>query len=191
MNAPSQPHPLNEPSSSGRTEGDGVGAPHPHGRCRFALVASIGGAVLTADIATKDWAAKVLATEPVSLLGGAVVLTEGRNPGAAFGMGTSLTPLLACVTGAAVLGVLIAARRPHPLGVAIVLGLVLGGAAGNLTDRLLRSPGPMRGHVVDWIDIGSWPTFNLADAALVTAAALGALITLRAPTKERHHPHDL
>lgn len=190
MSTPQRPSPLNEPPSSGRTADNGAGAPDPRGRRRFALVASIGGAVLAADVATKVWAASVLATEPISLLGGALILTEGRNPGAAFGMGTSLTPLLACIAAAAVIGVLVAARRPRPLGVAVILGLVLGGAAGNVTDRLFRSPGPMRGHVVDWIDIGSWPTFNLADSALVTAAALGALIALRAPTKESHHPRD-
>ncbi|GGM09352.1 hypothetical protein GCM10011594_31540 [Nakamurella endophytica] len=135
--------------------------------------------MLATDIATKTWAVQSLSTDPISLLGGALVLTERRNPGAAFGLGTSLTPLLAAVAIVAVIMLAVAARRPHSRPVAVALGLALGGAAGNLADRLLRSPGPMRGHVVDWIDIGSWPTFNLADSALMIALVCGASIALR------------
>ena len=147
-------------------------APRLNQRRRGGLVAAVCLLVLVADIATKTWAAQVLVTDPISLLGGALVLTEGRNPGAAFEMGTSLTPLLSALAVAVVIGLGLAARRPHAPAVAVALGLGLGGAAGNAADRLFRSPGPMRGHVVDWIDIGDWPTFNIADAALMSGCAL-------------------
>ncbi|HLH58242.1 MAG TPA: signal peptidase II [Streptosporangiaceae bacterium] len=65
------------------------------------------------------------------------------------------------------------------LGWSVALGLLLGGASGNLCDRLFRSPGPMRGRVVDWIDLPHFPwTFNLADAAICCAAALIVVLTL-------------
>ncbi|WP_165400370.1 signal peptidase II [Motilibacter rhizosphaerae] len=146
---------------------------------RRGLVAGIAVAVIAADLATKVWATQVLAAHPVRLVGDDVVLTEGRNAGAAFEVGTSLTPLLAVLAIAAVLAMAYAARRPQALPVAVALGLGIGGAAGNAGDRLFRAPGPLRGHVVDWIDIGSWPTFNLADSALMTAVAVAVVASSR------------
>ncbi|MHB8452855.1 MAG: signal peptidase II, partial [Mycobacteriales bacterium] len=62
---------------------------------------------------------------------------------------------------------------------AVSLGLLLGGAAGNLVDRLLRSPGPFRGQVVDWIDVRIWPVFNLADSAITIGGLLAVLLAVR------------
>lgn len=139
---------------------------------RRGLFLAVAALVVAADMATKHVAATVWADRPVTLLGGWVRLTESRNPGAAFGMGTTLTPVLTLLAAAVVIGVLVCSGRYRTRSMALVMGLVLGGAAGNLIDRLFRTPGPMRGHVVDWIDIGAWPNFNLADSALVTACAL-------------------
>jgi len=77
-----------------------------------------------------------------------------------------------------------AARRLYSASWAVALGLVLGGALGNLTDRVLRSPGGGRGHVVDWISLFArdghiWPIFNLADSAIVCGAILAAITALR------------
>lgn len=141
-------------------------------------VVVIGAAVLAVDIGSKTWAAQVLAYEPVRLFGGRILLTESRNPGAAFGVGTSLTPVLAVLAAAAVVAVVVMAPRARGARPLLAGGLVLGGAAGNLTDRLFRSPGIGFGHVVDWISIGWWPTFNLADSALVTAVALVFLLAV-------------
>jgi signal peptidase II len=63
---------------------------------------------------------------------------------------------------------------------AVALGLLLGGALGNLTDRMLREPGPFRGHVVDFLRLPNWPVFNLADSCIVVAALLIAVQSVRA-----------
>jgi signal peptidase II len=62
---------------------------------------------------------------------------------------------------------------------ATALGLLLGGALGNLSDRLFRAPGPLRGHVVDWIALPHWPVFNIADSAIVTGGLLAVLLAFR------------
>jgi signal peptidase II len=82
---------------------------------------------------------------------------------------------------AVVVGVIIAlrVRRPTSRRWALSLGLLLGGALGNLTDRVLRSPGPFRGHVVDWIQLPHWPVFNVADAAIVAGGCLAVLLAAR------------
>jgi signal peptidase II len=76
------------------------------------------------------------------------------------------------------------AGRMRSAGWAVALGLVLGGALGNLADRMFRAPGVGRGHVVDWISLFSpdghvWPIFNLADSAIVSGAVLAAILALR------------
>ena len=71
------------------------------------------------------------------------------------------------------------AKRLRSLGWAIALGLLLGGALGNLVDRLLRSPGPFRGEVVDWIQLPHWPVFNLADSAIVIGGCVAVLLSSR------------
>jgi signal peptidase II len=129
--------------------------------------------VLAADQISK---ALVVAVAPRGPRGGLVAVRLVRNTGASFGMGAG-HPVLITVVAAAVLAAaviwLVRARRP---GVALCLAVVAGGAAGNLADRLLRSPGPGRGAVVDWIHVAGYPaTFNLADVA-IRAGAVGALV---------------
>lgn len=121
--------------------------------------------------------------KPVRILGGAVYLTETRNSGAAFSVGTGATIVLTALAFAVVGVILRMAGRMRSTGWAVSLGLVLGGALGNLTDRILRSPGVGRGHVVDWISLFAkdghvWPIFNLADSAIVCGAVLLAVLAL-------------
>lgn len=149
------------------------------------VVLGLGGSLVAADVLTKNWAIDRLATRPITLLGGSVNLIETRNPGAAFSLGTSVTPLLTCIALAAVLGIIAASTRTTSVVMASVLALLLGGAGGNLVDRIFRDPGPFRGHVVDWIDVGAWPTFNLADSSLVTGLILLLVASLWArPTPD-------
>jgi signal peptidase II len=70
------------------------------------------------------------------------------------------------------------ARNLRSIGWAITLGLLLGGATGNLLDRIFRAPGPFQGHVVDWIELPHWPVFNLADSSIVCAGVLVVLLAL-------------
>lgn len=153
-----------------------VGRPTRPRRAAFFAVAA---AVVVADIATKHVAATVWADKPVTMLDGWVRLTESRNPGAAFGMATSATPVLAMLAAAAVVGLVAFSSRYTSRRLATVMGLLLGGAVGNLIDRLFRAPGVLHGHVVDWIDIGAWPNFNLADSSLVVGCLLIFLASLR------------
>ena len=116
---------------------------------------------------------------PIRLLGGFLTLLLLRNSGAAFSIGTSMTIVFTAIAAAVIVYILRAARRLRSLPWAITLGLLLGGATGNLADRIFRSPGLFRGDVVDWIELPHWPVFNLADSAIVCGGALAVLLALR------------
>ncbi len=136
--------------------------------------------VLAADIVSKTIVVSTLSDRPpISLLGGFLKLTVSRNPGAAFSIGTSVTVVFTAIAVGVIIFILRASRRIRSTGWAISLGLLLGGATGNLIDRLLRSPGPFRGHVVDWIWLPHWPIFNLADSSIVCGGVLAVLLAMR------------
>jgi signal peptidase II len=152
--------------------------PHPprprHSRARLtALFAGIALAAYAVDVGTKILAVSRLSGQPdVPLIGDLLVLHLTRNPGAAFSTGTEYTVVLTCVAMVAVLVVLYLSRRIGTVAWAVALGLLLAGVAGNLTDRLFRAPGPMRGHVIDFLMLPNWPVFNVADMCIDVAAAL-------------------
>jgi signal peptidase II len=132
------------------------------------------------DVATKAIAIRLLTDRPpVELFGGLLTLRLTANPGAAFSLGTSLTVAFSLIAAAVVVGLLVLARRIGSPLWALALGLLLGGAAGNLTDRLVRDPGPLRGHVVDFLALPHWPVFNVADSAVVAAGVLIVVQSLR------------
>jgi signal peptidase II len=121
--------------------------------------------------------------QQVRLLGGAIYLDVARNSGAAFSLGTSFTVLLSLLAVAIVAIIVRTASRLRSTGWAIALGLILGGAVGNLADRIFRAPGVFRGHVVDWISLfgpnaAHWPIFNLADSAIVCGAILAGALSV-------------
>ena len=153
-------------------------------RTRVLLLGGIAALVLVADVLTKITAvARLEGREPVELLGGAVYLVLVRNPGAAFSLATGYTWVLSLVAVAVVVVIARIARRLRSTGWAVALGLVLGGALGNLADRVFRAPGPLRGHVVDVVSLfapdGSvWPVFNLADSSIVSGGVLLVLLAL-------------
>jgi signal peptidase II len=144
------------------------------------LVLAVAALVWVADVVTKILAVEHLTDRgPVELIPGVLQLTLTRNSGAAFSIGTGLTAVLtafACVVVIVVLRLLV---KVSSTGWALALGLLLGGALGNLTDRLFRDPAPFRGHVVDFLELPHWPVFNLADCSIVAAALLIALLSLR------------
>jgi signal peptidase II len=150
------------------------------------------GAVLVADAVSKLIVVATLRPgERVDLIGHVLRLTLTRNAGAAFSVGTSATVLFT-VVALGVVGVIARqARRLTSTGWALTLGLLLGGALGNLCDRLLRAPGPLRGHVVDWIELPHWPVFNLADSAIVVGGCLAVLLASRGtPLDSEPAPSD-
>lgn len=144
------------------------------------LFVAIALGVYALDVTTKIVAVAALGSrEPIELLGGILTLRLTSNAGAAFSLGTDLTVLLSLISIAVVLGVLWVSRRVGSALWALALGLLLAGAAGNLTDRLLREPGPLRGHVIDFLELPNWPVFNVADSAIVTAAVLIVVQSMR------------
>jgi signal peptidase II len=102
-----------------------------------------------------------------------------RNPGAAFGFATGATVIFTVVAAGVVVFIVRAARKLGSVGWAWALGLLLGGALGNLGDRIFRAPGPLRGHVVDWIHLHHWPVFNVADSGVVVGGLLAVLLSMR------------
>ena len=152
---------------------------------RAPVVIGLGLGVLALDLVSKLVVVATLAgAEPVRLLGGALYLTEARNSGAAFSLGQEATVVFTVVALVVVGLVLRAAARVGSLGWAVALGLILGGASGNLVDRLFRAPGPFRGAVIDFLSVfhpygGVWPIFTLADSAIVCGGALAVLMAVR------------
>jgi signal peptidase II len=117
--------------------------------------------------------------EPVHVLGDVLMLNLLRNPGAAFSVGTGDTIVFTAIAVAVVVYIARTARKLYSIGWAITLGLLLGGALGNLTDRIFRAPGLFRGNVVDWIEVTRyWPVFNLADSAIVCGGILTVLLAM-------------
>lgn len=149
----------------------------PPQRLRTLLVIAV--ILLGLDLLTKSIiVANLKPGQPVSIIGDFARLSLVRNPGAAFSMATGMTWLLTLVATAVVIGVVRIGRTLRSLWWAIGLGMVLGGALGNLVDRMFRAPGPLQGHVVDFIAIGWWPVFNVADSSIVCGAILLVVLTL-------------
>ena len=136
---------------------------------------AVAAAVVLLDQLTKVWAVSALSDGPVRVIGSVLQFRLTRNPGGAFSILTNLTPVLALLAVAMVVYIVRTTRRTADLVMAYSLGLVLGGAVGNLVDRMVRSPGVLRGEVVDFIKVPHWPTFNLADSAITVGVILIAL----------------
>jgi signal peptidase II len=163
---------------------------------RRLLVLGLAAVVVAADQATKTWALHHAPSDkPIHLIG-TLQLAVTFNSGAAFGLGQGATPVL--IGGAIVLVVLLlglgrTASRTASLPAAVAMGLLLGGACGNLVDRLVRQN---HGAVIDFVDLRWWPVFNVADACITIGALLlivtgaghrrSADATTSDPTPERH-----
>lgn len=151
------------------------------GRVRYSLCVVVAAIVLILDQATKMIAVETLAEREV--VAAPLPLVEWyrlTNEDAAFGIPGLFTGMFVVVTIVVVVLIVRALPRTDRLSMALAYGLVVGGALGNGADRLFREPGFPDGGVVDFINIGFWPTFNLADTAIVTGAALLVVLLLRA-----------
>ncbi len=148
------------------------------------LYAAAAGAYLL-DRASKLWAERALAGRPpLELVPGVLHLTFTTNSGGAFGIGRTAPWLFASATVLVSALIVAASFRVARRTTALALGLILGGALGNLTDRVVRGPG-VSGQVVDFIDLRVWPVFNLADSAIVVGAAILVLGGLRREEEDR------
>ncbi|WP_373453565.1 MULTISPECIES: signal peptidase II [unclassified Rhodococcus (in: high G+C Gram-positive bacteria)] len=146
---------------------------------RTRLLVAIAAVILLFDLVTKIVVVHyVKPGNPISIVGDVVTLRLVRNPGAAFSMATGMTWLLTVVAVAVVIGVIKIGRTLRSPWWALGLGLVLGGALGNLIDRFFRAPGPFQGHVVDFVSVGWWPVFNVADSSIVCGAILLVVLSL-------------
>ena len=158
-------------SAAAATAGDDTDSPPRRRRLRLLL--SVAAVVLALDVVTKVLAVRLLTPEqPVSIIGETVTWRLVRNSGAAFSMATGYTWVLTLIATGVVIGIAWMGRRLVSPWWALGLGMILGGALGNLVDRFFRAPGPLQGHVVDFVSIGWWPVFNVADPAVVGGAIL-------------------
>jgi signal peptidase II len=132
------------------------------------------------DLGTKVWAVEVLSSRAnVQIIGSFLQLTFVQNSGAAFGIGAGSTFIFTFFALAVLIFITRYALQITSKGWALVCGLVLGGILGNLTDRIFREPSFLQGHVIDWIQIPNWPVFNIADTAIVIAAVVAIILTIR------------
>jgi signal peptidase II len=163
------------------SSGDGNGPP------RWLAPAIVIG-IVAADQITKSWVVSALSDRPLSIIGDDVELRVVRNAGGAFSLFTNATLVLALL--ALIMSVVLvrAVMQARDLWTVVALSLVLGGALGNLSDRIARAPGFLRGHVVDYVHVGPWPSFNVADAAVSIGVVLLLVLTLRhrEPVDRRH-----
>jgi signal peptidase II len=154
--------------------------PSRNRRSLFRLMTATAVIAYVADQASKAWALGSLTPgDPVNVISDLVRLNLIRNAGAAFSIGNGSTWLLTLIAFGVLFFILRTARRIGSPGWAWALGLLLGGSMGNLTDRMVREPGPGRGHVVDFIDYFGLFIGNVADIAIVGAAVLIGLLALR------------
>ena len=149
---------------------------------KVGLLAAIAATVIVLDVISKVIVvATIQPNQPVRVLGGLVYLSLIRNPGAAFSMATGMTWPLAMIAIGVVVVIIRMAPRLRSTPWAISLGLVLGGAIGNLIDRIFRAPGFLQGHVVDFVSVFGpnaeyFPVFNVADSA-ITIGGISLVIT--------------
>ncbi|SCL15996.1 signal peptidase II [Micromonospora nigra] len=154
------------------------------------ILFTIAALLLALDLLTKHLALVNLeGREPVRVLGGLVWFSLVRNSGAAWGLGSDYTWVFPLITLGVVGWIVWMARTLRSLPWALSLGLVLGGALGNLADRIFRAPGVFVGHVVDMVSVlepygRTFPVFNLADSALFCGVVLAVGLELTGRRRE-------
>ena len=144
----------------------------PAKRRAAAVLLGTAALVLILDRVTKTWAGNTLPGHPVEVIRGVLTLRYETNSGGAFSLGQNAPWLFATASLLVSLVIVVTAFRHTRIVTAVALGLILGGALGNLIDRLVRGDGLVGGRVVDFIDLHWWPVFNLADSSIVVGALM-------------------
>ncbi|MET8770385.1 signal peptidase II [Streptomyces sp. NPDC004658] len=163
----------------------GPGGPEtPAGRTgrgrRIAVLFAVAAFAYALDLVSKMLVVSRLEGHaPIQVVGDLLELHAIRNPGAAFGFGAAFTVIFTLIAAAVIVVIIRLARKLYSFPWAIALGLLLGGALGNLTDRIFRAPGVFEGEVVDFIAPKGFAVFNLADSAIVCGGILIVLLSFR------------
>ncbi|RKS84288.1 signal peptidase II [Motilibacter peucedani] len=148
-------------------------------RTHVGLLLGVAVTLYVVDQVTKHLANEHLGPTPTHLVGSLLKLDLVHNPGAAFGIAGGATVLFSVIAVVVVVVIARTARTLRSTPWAVALGLLVGGAIGNLTDRVFREPGIFRGRVVDFLELPHWPVFNVADMGITCAAVLMALLAFR------------
>ncbi|NJP51071.1 signal peptidase II [Streptomyces sp. SBST2-5] len=152
----------------------------PRGKRRIAVLFAVAAFAYALDLISKMIVvARLEHHEPIEIIGDWLRLEAIRNAGAAFGFGEAFTVIFTVIAATVIVVIVRLARKLYSLPWAIALGLLLGGALGNLTDRIFRSPGVFKGAVVDFIAPKHFAVFNLADSAIVCGGILIVLLSFR------------
>ncbi|MFJ8232060.1 signal peptidase II [Streptomyces sp. NPDC094448] len=155
-------------------------AEQPKGRRRIAVLVGVAVVAYLIDLISKTIVVAKLEHRPsIEIVGDLLKFTAVRNPGAAFGIGEAFTVIFTAIAAVVIIVIVRLARKLYSLPWAIALGLLLGGALGNLTDRIFRSPGVFKGAVVDFIAPAHFAVFNLADTAIVCGGILIVILSFR------------
>ena len=150
---------------------------------RLPLTLGVAAGVVLLDQVTKIIAVARLEGEPpIQVIGEWLQLTFVRNSGAAFSLAGNYTIVISVLAIVVAVAIVRTARTLTNVWWAVVLGGILGGALGNLIDRIFREPAPFRGHVVDFLELPNWPVFNVADSSVVVGVCImAAYLLLEAP----------
>ncbi|MFJ4693498.1 signal peptidase II [Streptomyces sp. NPDC088766] len=173
-----------QPTSGGSPGADGTAAQtageRPRGRRRIAVLFTVAAFAYAVDLISKMIVvAKLEHHQPIEIVGDWLRFEAIRNAGAAFGLGEAFTVIFTVIAASVIVVIARLARKLYSLPWAIALGLLLGGALGNLTDRIFRAPGVFEGAVVDFIAPKHFAVFNLADSAIVCGGVLIVLLSFK------------
>ena len=177
------------PEPAGAEQEQGEGAPaeqgseetaQPRGKRRIVVLFAVATLAYLLDLGSKMIVvAELEHHEPINVIGDWLRFEAIRNAGAAFGIGEAFTVIFTVIAASVIVVIIRLARKLYSLPWAVALGLLLGGALGNLTDRIFRSPGVFEGAVVDFIAPKGFAVFNLADSAIVCGGILIVLLSFR------------
>jgi signal peptidase II len=177
---PDQPDGDTAPAERPGSEGPSDAPARPRGGRRIAVLFTVAALAYALDLVSKMLVvAKLEHHAPIEIVGDWLRFEAIRNAGAAFGFGEAFTIIFTVIAAAVIVVIARLARKLYSLPWAIALGLLLGGALGNLTDRIFRAPGVFEGAVVDFIAPKHFAVFNLADSAIVCGGILIVLLSFR------------
>ncbi|MEV6807195.1 signal peptidase II [Streptomyces sp. NPDC051132] len=172
--------PAGAPGQSGADGQDSAAARRTGRGRRIAVLFAVAAFAYALDLISKMLVVSRLEGHaPIRVVGDLLELHAIRNPGAAFGFGAAFTVIFTLIAAAVIVVIIRLARKLYSFPWAVALGLLLGGALGNLTDRVFRAPGVFEGEVVDFIAPQGFAVFNLADSAIVCGGILIVLLSFR------------